>query len=262
MGGAGLALSSFSCTWRDGGDEQTPRGHHRSGRSRVSERYAAPVARGGWTRVRHRQAGNRRLIGRSFLGGTTRSKHNRRAVVSPARASSIAFRVSASAHLPAMPRPQRYYGSGRPLADHQDHQTGPVGMADLGASRLYFQRSTSPLVTTTVGPTTAAAELCTRLSDADLVGSEETRRKGFAYDVPRHPLDAPRMPALESRISRGGVNVGPRRNFEHDWPTTIARRESSSSSLPPGKERDSDSMLPAKYSSIEVQGECVSNVPR
>ena len=38
-----------------------------------------------------------------------------------------------------------------PLADHQDYPTGPLGKADLAASQLHFQRSTSPLLATTVG---------------------------------------------------------------------------------------------------------------
>jgi hypothetical protein len=39
----------------------------------------------------------------------------------------------------------------RPSAGHQDYPTGSVGKADLAASQLYFQRSTSPLLTTTFG---------------------------------------------------------------------------------------------------------------
>jgi hypothetical protein len=50
-----------------------------------------------------------------------------------------------------MPQLQPYCGSARPSVDHQDYPTGPAGKADRAASQLYFQRSTSPLLATTVG---------------------------------------------------------------------------------------------------------------
>lgn len=58
----------------------------------------------------------------------------------------------------------------------------------------------------------ASAELRARLSDAGLVGSEEKRAEGLAHDVRRHSVDAFRVPALESRTGRGGVN-----ELEQSW---------------------------------------------